>query len=156
MPVVIQHSPKKRSGRRRKAAGRPDPEAELAQALHLVGIEGWEREHRGWHPERQWRFDFAWPTERVAVEVEGQTFGKRCSTSGCGKMLAGGRHTRGRGFEEDCRKYNEAARLGWRVLRVTSDMVRTGEALNAIESLIGKGKAAGTQRGLDIGDGPAW
>lgn len=30
------------------------------------------REHR-FHPTRRWRFDFAWPDEKVALEVEGGT-----------------------------------------------------------------------------------
>jgi very-short-patch-repair endonuclease len=58
------------------------------------------------HPKRRWRFDFAWPAEKIAVECEGGTW-------------SGGRHTRGKGYEGDCEKYNEAVILGWRVLRFT-------------------------------------
>lgn len=60
------------------------------------------------HPGRRWRFDFAWPSKLLAVEVDGGVF-------------SGGRHTRGAGFIEDQRKLNAAAVLGWRVLRVTPD-----------------------------------
>lgn len=56
------------------------------------------------HPERKWRFDFAWIEQRLALEVEGGAW-------------SGGRHTRGSGFTSDIEKYNEATRLGWRVLR---------------------------------------
>lgn len=59
---------------------------------------------------RRWRFDFAWPEQRVAVELEGATWTR-------------GRHTRGAGFAADCAKYNEAVALGWRVLRYTADMI---------------------------------
>lgn len=62
------------------------------------------------HDTRQWRFDFAWPESWVALEVEGGAF-------------SGGRHTRGAGFREDLAKYNEATRLGWRVLRVLPEQL---------------------------------
>lgn len=71
---------------------------------------------------RRWRLDFAWPDRKVAVEVEGGTW-------------TNGRHTRGTGFREDCEKYANAAILGWTVLRVTSDHVRTGQAIKWLEQL---------------------
>lgn len=60
---------------------------------------------------RRWRFDFAWPAQRVAVECDGGTY-------------TGGRHTRGDGYRRDAEKLNAAAALGWRVFRVTADMLR--------------------------------
>lgn len=71
-------------------------------------------------PPRKWRFDFAWPDRMVALEVEGGTW-------------ISGAHTRGRHFESDAEKYNEAALRGWRVLRVTTDMVDDGRALGFVE-----------------------
>lgn len=56
------------------------------------------------HESRRWRFDYAWPDQKVALEVEG------------GVWIAG-RHTRGAGFVKDMEKYNEAACLGWRIIR---------------------------------------
>lgn len=67
-------------------------------------------EHR-FHPVRRWRFDYAWPNKKVALEVEGGTW-------------SGGRHTRGSGFEGDCLKYSEAAIMGWKVIRCTTKMMR--------------------------------
>ncbi len=58
------------------------------------------------HPARGWRFDFAWPEYKVALECEGG-------------VRSGGRHIQPEGFLKDMEKYNEAALLGWRVLRVT-------------------------------------
>jgi len=52
------------------------------------------------HPERRWKFDFAWPELKLAVEIEGQ-----------------GRHQTFVGFRRDCDKYNAALAMGWRVLR---------------------------------------
>lgn len=71
------------------------------------------------HPTRRWRFDFAWPAQMVACEVEGGT-------------RQGGRHNRHDGFEADCEKYSEAAILGWRVVRVTADMVHDGRAIDLV------------------------
>jgi hypothetical protein len=55
---------------------------------------------------RKWRFDYAWPASRVALEVEGGVW-------------TNGRHTRGAGFLKDVEKYNAAAVRGWLVLRCT-------------------------------------
>ena len=74
-----------------------------------------EYEYR-FHPERRWRFDAAWPEQKVAVECEGGTW-------------SGGRHTRGSGFEADARKYAAAILAGWRVFRVTEAHIDSGEAV---------------------------
>jgi hypothetical protein len=74
-------------------------------------------------PDRLWRFDFAWPAHRIAVEVEG----------GTRKM---GRHQFHGGFTADCEKYNRAASLGWRVLRYTTEMVTAGMAIDDVRALL--------------------
>lgn len=71
-------------------------------------------------PPRRWRFDLAWPERMVALEIEGGTW-------------ISGAHTRGRHFESDAEKYNEAALAGWKVLRVTTGMVDDGRALGFVE-----------------------
>jgi very-short-patch-repair endonuclease len=75
------------------------------------------------HPTRKWRFDFAWPPVRLAVEVEGGIF-------------AGGAHTRGAHFRSDCEKHNAACELGWRTLRYTDREIRNGSALAQVERLL--------------------
>ena len=82
-----------------------------------------EREWR-FHPTRKWRFDFSWPGDKVACEVEGATW-------------ANGRHNRGSGFEADCIKYGEAAILGWRIIRVTKAMIEDGRAVDLIDRALG-------------------
>ena len=77
------------------------------------------REHVFAKP-RRWRFDFAWPSFKLAVEVEGAIF-------------VGGRHNRALGMMADMEKYNAAALLGWKVLRVAGPHVKSGEALEWIE-----------------------
>ena len=73
------------------------------------------REYR-FHPTRRWRLDFAWPDKKFGVEIEGGTW-------------INGRHTRGSGFEADCEKYAEAMCIGWRILRVTGEQVKSGQAI---------------------------
>lgn len=83
------------------------------------------REHR-FHETRQWRFDFAWPAFKVALEVEGGTW-MRPQAAGWGAQRGGG-HGQPIQFEEDCVKYGEAAVDGWLVLRVTGAMIEDGRA----------------------------
>ena len=100
-----------------------DGERTLAFQIKAIGLPAPEPEHH-FAPPRRWRFDFAWPDYNLAVEVEGGTWSR-------------GRHTRGAGFEKDCEKYNEAALLGWTVLRFTTSMVEDGRAINMIERAFG-------------------
>lgn len=83
-----------------------------------------EREYR-FHPERKWRFDFAFPDIKLAVEFEGGVFKKGPSGH------------QGAGFVKDLDKYNMAAELDWMVLRYTDKAVKSGEALNQIERVHG-------------------
>lgn len=65
------------------------------------------------HPERRWRFDYAIPQYKIALEVEGGVWTQ-------------GRHTRPQGFLGDIEKYNTATLMGWRVFRITpTDLYRT-------------------------------
>ena len=80
------------------------------------------------HPERKWRFDFAWPDSKYMLAVE---------CEGLQPPNLKSRHTTNAGFSEDCVKYNAAALLGWRVLRYTMPMIRSGEALRQIEEALG-------------------
>lgn len=59
---------------------------------------------------RRWRFDFAWPDLRIAVEIEGGVYTR-------------GRHVRPGGYQGDIEKYNAAVLAGWRVLRYTAPML---------------------------------
>ncbi|MGT4673695.1 hypothetical protein ACO2CR_06815 [Aeromonas caviae] len=66
------------------------------------------------HPKRKWRFDYAWEEQKLALEIHGG-------------IHSGGRHTRGRGFVEDRTKMNEATLLGWTVLEVTPEHIKSGQ-----------------------------
>lgn len=76
-------------------------------------------------PPRRFRFDFAWPDIKFAVEVDGNVYHK-------------GRHTTGAGYSRDCEKFALAAIEGWRVIRVTTGQVGTGDALNWIKQYFDK------------------
>lgn len=98
-----------------------DLEDLLILQIRAVGLPEPVRELR-FCPSRRWRFDFAWPDQRIGAEVEGG--------------LWGGRHVRPTGYTADCEKYNEAAIEGWRVVRFTAEMIHSGRALTALESIL--------------------
>lgn len=83
------------------------------------------REHR-FHPERNFRFDFAWPSLMLAVEVEGGTWMKK------------GGHNSGAGVARDIEKYDIAASLGWLVLRFITKQAVDGTAVFRIKEEIDK------------------
>lgn len=97
-------------------------EGEEALALHVraYGLPEPERQYR-FHPERRWRFDFAWPELKLAVEVDGVLWGEQ------------GGHQRPDDYADDCEKLNEATLLGWRVLRFTPAQVLAGDAVLVVQ-----------------------
>jgi len=99
-------------------------EETLAFQIRAVKLPEPVREHR-FHETRKWRFDFAYPSQKLAIEVEGGVW-------------SGGRHTRGSGFTNDCEKYNAALMNGWRVYRCTPDMIKKGIVVADLSILLGK------------------
>jgi very-short-patch-repair endonuclease len=59
------------------------------------------------YPSRKWRADFAFVKNWTLVEAEGAVWVK-------------GRHTSGKGYINDCEKYNHATMMGWKVLRAAT------------------------------------
>jgi len=88
--------------KRRAPMVKPGP-VQATVAAVPDGITEPHREYR-FHPSRRWRFDYAWPSRMIALEIEGGVW-------------TGGRHTRGAGFLGDMEKYNAATLMGWKVLR---------------------------------------
>lgn len=111
----------------RKRAKRESLERKLFSDLRALGCPEPVLQFR-YSPHRRWRFDFAWPEQKLAVEVDGGTW-------------SGGRHTRGAGYERDSEKLNAANLLGWTCLRYTSSMVRSGRAAKEIAEAL-EGDAA--------------
>lgn len=85
------------------------------------GIPAWQAQYR-WHPDHEWRADFAWPDYGLMVEVDGGTWSRRGLPS----------HSSGAGIARDMHKANEAALSGWQLLRFDSRMVRDDHAVDAI------------------------
>jgi len=91
----------------------------MAVQIKGAKLPDYDLEHT-FHGTRRWRFDFAFVAQKVALEIEGGTW-------------THGAHVRGKHYESDVCKYNEAALLGWTVIRATSDMVNDGRALGFLE-----------------------
>jgi very-short-patch-repair endonuclease len=109
-------------------ARREKLEKTFEQQLKGLGyFEGCQTEYQ-LHDVRKWRFDFAWPDIKLAVEVEGGTKSGRS------------RHSRGAGFEGDTDKYNTATKMGWTLFRFTSDAVMSGKAMLFVEDFF-KGRS---------------
>lgn len=86
------------------------------------GLPPFVTEHQ-FHPDRKWRFDFAWLEQKVALEVEGG-------------MWTAGRHSRGSGVVKDIEKYNAAVLLGWRVLRVQPQEICMQETIQMLKTVL--------------------
>lgn len=75
------------------------------------------------HPERKWRIDLVidcpstsrMKVPTIALEIEGR-----------------GRHVSFSGYKADLEKYNEVTIFGYRLLRVTRDMIGNGDALELL------------------------
>ena len=67
-----------------------------------------QREYR-FHPSRRWRFDVAWPSQKIAVEIDGGGYG----------------HQSIAGKKQDNEKQNAATAMGWRVFRFCTGMSST-------------------------------
>lgn len=72
---------------------------------------------------RQFAWDRAWRSEKVAVEVQGG-------------LHINGAHSRGAGVERDCLKQSLAAALGWRCLPISKAMIESGEAIRLIRQAL--------------------
>ena len=88
---------------------------------------------------KDWRFDFAWPSHLVAVEIEGGIF------------VRGG-HNRGPIYDENCTKYNAACLLGWRLLRYTVVDLRRrpSEIIEEVTALLAPGPVVEADRQSDL------
>lgn len=100
---------------------RLSPEDELAQMiLHSRDIPTPERQFL-YAEGRKLRADFAWPEHRLLLEAQGGVYTRQAHGSITG-ILA------------DIDRSNAAVLNGWRMLRVTPEMVRSGQALELIRA----------------------
>jgi hypothetical protein len=102
-------------------------EANILLELHLkeLGFDRFVPEYK-FHPKRKWRFDYllchsgSASQVKTAIEIEGAIWTR-------------GRHTRGAGYMGDLEKYREAAALGYKVYRFSTQEVLNGTARAFIE-----------------------
>ena len=99
-------------------------ESTLASQMRDVGLPKPERD-KEFYPGRKWRFDFCWPSLRIAVECHGATY-------------TGKGHVSNAGFRIDREKINHAQTQGWKVYEFTSEMIMEGAAVNFLEMYIFK------------------
>lgn len=97
-------------------------EAGLITASIVQEIPQWEREY-SFSKKRRFRFDFAWPQFKLAVEIQG------------GIWVNGG-HSRGSGLNKDYEKNFYALALGWRILYVSVNQIEDGTAMKWITFLL--------------------
>lgn len=105
-------------------------EAQLLLEHHLdeLGLVPWEREYR-FHLARKWRFDYVITGWMLAIEIEGGVFPFRDKH---GVMTVGG-HLRGKHYQSDLDKYNEATIQGWRLLRFSVEDIKKGRDIDTLK-----------------------
>lgn len=83
----------------------------LAAALEAEPLPGWDltREFQ-FDKARRWKFDFAFPSQKLAIEVEGHY------------------HRTHAGHAKDSEKFTEALRQGWRIVRCPARLVTPKKA----------------------------
>ncbi len=115
----IQKNKKRCSAKQTRESSR----GEVLLATHLKACKiDFEQEYK-FHPKRKWRADFLITGKKILVEIEGG-------------IWSGGRHTRGKGYLGDMEKYNQAAMMGFTVLRFSTEQVKAGVAIKQIEQLV--------------------
>jgi hypothetical protein len=121
-------TPAETLAREQARAKRESLELALLQAIRAHKLPEPERQFR-FHPTRKWRFDYAYPTWSASETRLRNTAGEGLAIEVDGGSWSDGRHTRGSGYAADCEKLNEAALLGWTVIRVTCAHIKSGEAI---------------------------
>lgn len=93
------------------------PAEKFAEKWRTHGLVGGdpETEHRFDDDGRRWRFDFAWPDQRLAVEVDGLGYGHQAVV----------------GMAADNEKQNAAVQQGWSVLRFNSKQLGSHASVEA-------------------------
>jgi very-short-patch-repair endonuclease len=105
----------------------PAAKRKLAQWLRKNYVGRLSAEHY-FHPDRQWRFDWAIVDARIAVEYDGVFRGKA--------------HTSIKDVMKDQEKHNEAQLLGWIIIRCNANTVNDESAFAWIQRAVAQKEAA--------------
>lgn len=88
----------------------------MLTSLFIATRQLWKAEYE-FHPTRKWLFDFALPSEKIAIEINGGIWRKK-----------GGAH-QGANHYRDMEKLNAAQELGWRVFQFAPEQMNEMFAL---------------------------
>lgn len=105
-------------------AEREAQELALDAAIRAAGLPEPVKQYQ-FCPTRKWRADFAYPDQRVLIEVEGGIWTQ-------------GRHVRGQGYINDIEKYTTAALMGFTVVRLAPEHIENGIAIAWIRQALGR------------------
>lgn len=114
-----------------KLAERKKYENMLSDQLALAGMLDGSDEDYHFDDVRGWTFDRAWRARMIAYEVDGGNRMARINKR-TGQPFAVGRHVQ----SDDYRKLNAAVERGWRVMRFTPEMIRSGEAFATMQDVL--------------------
>ena len=109
-----------------KAKTRPANSDLFARIVASDSQEDVLKEYR-FHSTRLWRFDYAIPQLKIAIEIDGGVWIQ-------------GRHNSPKGYIADLEKFNEAAALGWVVLKFTPQQQYTRQAFDVISRAVNYAK----------------
>lgn len=116
----------KRSGVKRRSSikkERVQSIGEATLATHLTALKIQFEQEFLFHDTRKWRADFHIIGHKLLIEVEGGIWTQ-------------GRHTRGKGYSEDMIKHNAIQKLGYCLLRFSTEQVKSGLAVRKIEEMV--------------------
>lgn len=102
------------------SAVRRDYKAEFLDQLRLLNLPAPVAEHR-FHGTRNWRFDWAYLDQKIAIEYQG------------GNYTGRGGHNSVKGLRNDYAKFTEASLLGWTLILIDSETVASGKAAEWVE-----------------------
>ena len=115
----------KRGGKRRSSVKKERVQSvgEATLAIHLKAKNIQFEQEFLFHPTRKWRADFHIVGQKLLIEVEGG-------------IWSNGRHTRAKGYLDDMEKYNAVQVSGYRLLRFSTEQVKSGLAVRKIEEMV--------------------
>jgi len=105
------------------AAGLPRPCTEVRFAMERIGSAPGIRSRLKKYGLKDWRFDFLFREERLAIEVNGGNY-------------VGGRHSNATALTDEYRKINKAQQLGFRVLIFDGKLIKSREAVRQIAFML--------------------
>lgn len=144
--TTTQHAAQAPIRKARRAANQRRADSRLTRllsacakhAFYLMAVG--EAEYR-FHTDRKWRFDYAWPAAKVAIEIDGGQW-----------------QVTGRDLSREAERNNEAQIAGWCVLHMTSEQIDKrvlwcAEQVRRAFGLRAKVLAIGNHQSVTIADG---